>query len=94
MLLIIDNIELAVRFRHLTREESKQLFSKTLKYFRLSKGFSQNELARKLGILFQQIQKYENGRIRIPDSRLIRICNILGISLDEFLRVAFKDELD
>jgi transcriptional regulator with XRE-family HTH domain len=42
-------------------------------------GLSQEAVASALGITFQQVQKYENGRNRIAVSTLIRICHILGI---------------
>ncbi len=45
---------------------------------------SQQALARKLGITFQQVQKYEKGGNRIGFSRMCDIADILGISLDYF----------
>lgn len=33
----------------------------SLRYYRLSRGFSQEKLAEKTGITFQQIQKYEKS---------------------------------
>ena len=50
-MIIPSDIELINRFNRLTKEESKQIFSKTLKYFRINKGFSQNKLAKELNIL-------------------------------------------
>jgi transcriptional regulator with XRE-family HTH domain len=43
-------------------------------------GLSQTDLASRLGIAFQQVQKYEIGRNRISMGRLCHIANILGVS--------------
>jgi transcriptional regulator with XRE-family HTH domain len=43
-------------------------------------GLSQTELASRLGIAFQQVQKYEIGRNRISMGRLCRIADVLGVS--------------
>jgi transcriptional regulator with XRE-family HTH domain len=39
----------------------------------------QKELARRLGVSFQQIQKYEKGTNRISASRLWELSGILGV---------------
>jgi len=41
-------------------------------------GFSQEQLARKIGITFQQVQKYEHGTNRVSFSRLVEIARALG----------------
>jgi transcriptional regulator with XRE-family HTH domain len=48
---------------------------------RLALGVSQADLAEKVGITFQQIQKYEKGTNRISAARLFEICNALGVPL-------------
>lgn len=45
---------------------------------------SQKELAEKLGITFQQVQKYEKGVNRIGAGRLYSIANILGVDIAYF----------
>lgn len=45
---------------------------------------SQEELGKKLGISFQQIQKYEKGTNRISASRLYEIAAVLKTSVDYF----------
>jgi transcriptional regulator with XRE-family HTH domain len=47
-------------------------------------GMSQVNLAKSLGIAFQQIQKYEKGTNRIGASRLQRIAEILGVPIGFF----------
>ena len=45
---------------------------------------SQQTLARKLGLTFQQVQKYEKGENRIGFSRMCDIADVLGTTLDYF----------
>jgi transcriptional regulator with XRE-family HTH domain len=40
-------------------------------------GLSQDELAREIGITFQQVQKYERGTNRVSFSRLVEIAHVL-----------------
>ena len=47
-------------------------------------GLSQTDLARQLGISFQQVQKYETGTNRISASRLHRAAMVLGTSVESF----------
>lgn len=51
---------------------------------RSSLGLSQTALAQRLGVSFQQVQKYETGQNRISASRLHRVATILGTSVDAF----------
>ena len=50
-------------------------------------GLTQNQLAKKLGLSYQQIQKYETGLNRITAGRLFLISKIFFTDLDYF----FKD---
>jgi len=49
--------------------------------YRLSRGMSQSALGEKIGVTFQQIQKYENGVNRIGSGRLQKIAAILGVPI-------------
>jgi transcriptional regulator with XRE-family HTH domain len=51
---------------------------KRVRTFRMQKGLSQTELATKIGVSFQQIQKYEKGTNRISSGRLEAIAAALG----------------
>lgn len=46
-------------------------------------GLSQTDLGHKLGVSFQQVQKYEKGVNRMGASRLIQICEALQISIND-----------
>lgn len=47
-------------------------------------GYSQQYMANKLGLTFQQIQKYEKGGNRVGASRLWDISKVLKVSMDFF----------
>ena len=51
---------------------------------RLLLGMSQEELAKAVGLTFQQIQKYERGANRISASRLTEIAKAMKTPLDYF----------
>ncbi|WP_168464765.1 helix-turn-helix domain-containing protein [Wolbachia endosymbiont of Ctenocephalides felis wCfeT] len=50
-----------------------------IKELRLIRGFSQEELGRKVGITFQQIQKYESGKNSVSIERLYAIAAALSV---------------
>ncbi len=53
---------------------------------RLTKGLSQQQLGEKLGITYQQIQKYEKGKSRISSSTLFQISQILEVPVLYFFQ--------
>jgi transcriptional regulator with XRE-family HTH domain len=59
-----------------------------IRIFRTHRGMSQSDLAEKIGVAFQQVQKYENGTNRVGASRLSRIAAALGISIGELFEPA------
>jgi transcriptional regulator with XRE-family HTH domain len=48
---------------------------------RTALDLGQADLGRKLGISFQQIQKYESGVNRVSAARLFEICEVLDVTL-------------
>lgn len=66
-----------------------------IKFFRQLKGLSQSEISVHLGITFQQFQKYESGKNRIPVPRLMKLANIFGVKMSIFfentVNVMFED---
>jgi transcriptional regulator with XRE-family HTH domain len=48
---------------------------------RRQRGLSQAELGERIGVSFQQVQKYENGTNRVGASRLTLIADALGVPL-------------
>jgi len=51
---------------------------------RTSRGISQTDLGKKIGVTFQQVQKYEKGINRVGASRLTRIAKVLGVPVSTF----------
>ncbi len=56
-----------------------------LRTLRKSKGMSQEQLGKALGITFQQIQKYERGTNRISASMLVKSARALEVSPNTLL---------
>jgi transcriptional regulator with XRE-family HTH domain len=52
---------------------------------RMARGLSQTELANRIGVTFQQVQKYEAGANRITMGRLTRIARVLGVTVGYLL---------
>jgi transcriptional regulator with XRE-family HTH domain len=51
---------------------------------RLLLGMTQEDLGKALGLIFQQIQKYEHGTNRVSASRLSATADILGVPISFF----------
>jgi transcriptional regulator with XRE-family HTH domain len=54
---------------------------RNVRIWRMAKGLSQAQLATRLGVTFQQVQKYEVGANRIGTGRLVKLAAILGIPI-------------
>ncbi|THD81569.1 XRE family transcriptional regulator [Aliigemmobacter aestuarii] len=57
---------------------------KRIRHRRWMIGMTQQQLADKVGIKFQQIQKYETGMNRVSASRLWDIADALGVAIGFF----------
>lgn len=57
-------------------------------------GISQEELGKKIGVTFQQIQKYERGSNRASASRLYEISRILNVEIGFFFEGFDASQLD
>jgi len=56
-----------------------------LQMLRIQNKFSQVKLGSKLGVTFQQIQKYEKGFNTISLHKLLKICTIFDIEFSHFI---------
>jgi len=54
---------------------------RNVRVWRMAKGLTQAQLADRIGVTFQQLQKYEIGGNRIPTGRLVKLAGILGIPI-------------
>lgn len=62
------------------------LVGNNIRILRLEKGFSQADLAERLGVTFQQVQKYEKGINRVGSGRLARLSQVLCVSVSRFFQ--------
>jgi transcriptional regulator with XRE-family HTH domain len=62
-----------------------------IKEFRKRYGISQIELAERIGISFQQIQKYEKGATRISVMRLQQISEAFDVKITDFIEQREKN---
>ena len=62
------------------------VFSIKLKKLRHDCGWTQGQLARKLGVNTQRISKYERGVIMPPTAMVLKIATVYNVSLDYLLR--------
>lgn len=62
-----------------------------LKRLRQSRGMAQEAVGDALGISFQQIQKYEQGKNRISASRLCSIADFFKVPLLALLPLRYRD---
>ncbi len=71
------------RIKDATRSLDQYIGSK-IRERRSSMGISQEKLGEKVGITFQQVQKYERGQNRVSASMLYNIANILNVDFAFF----------
>ncbi len=64
---------------------------KRIRHRRWMVGMTQQQLAEKVGIKFQQIQKYETGMNRVSASRLWDIADALSIKVEFFFEGADQE---
>src|SRR5947209_20083102 len=62
-------------------DQIDKIVGQHIKIRRVAEGMSQTELADKLGLTVQQVQKYEKGTNRVGAGRLFRIAEILQVPL-------------
>jgi transcriptional regulator with XRE-family HTH domain len=67
-----------------TSTEADKLVGQMIRIQRLSKGLTQSQLGARLGISFQQIQKYEKGTNRIGSGRIFEIAGLLEVPVGVF----------
>lgn len=65
-------------------EHVDQCIGNKIYSLRLAKGLSRQELAEKIGVTHQQLQKYEKGINRISVGRLVLIAKALAKSVEFF----------
>ena len=64
--------------------EVSKLIGINLRGLRLRCGFTQKQIARTLGVSFQQVQKYETGQNRLPIEKLMVLRALYGADYESF----------
>jgi len=68
----------------LIMKRHNRLIGESLRRLRLRAGLSQMKLAERIGVTYQQIQKYESGKSSINVERLLQIADALGVPVISF----------
>ncbi len=64
-----------------TITEIDRIIGERIKIYRKNSGLTQSDLARKMDLTFQQIQKYEKGKSSITIKRLMQVSSALHVPL-------------
>jgi transcriptional regulator with XRE-family HTH domain len=67
-----------------------KLVGRNIRVHRLVKGLTQEGLGEKLGVTFQQIQKYEKGTNRVGSGRLYQIAALLEVPVTAFFEGGYS----
>jgi len=60
------------------------ILAQRLKFYRMRHGFTQSRIAEVIDVTFQQVQKYENGKNRIPVDKLYMLAQLYQVAMDDF----------
>ncbi len=72
-------------------EDINQKIGKRIKDTRIGKKLSREQIARRVGVTQQTIEKYEKGLVNIPFIRLVQVCNAMGVCITLFLQKEDND---
>ena len=75
-----------------TKEDTQ--IGQRLRALRMDRKMSQSDLGDKLGISFQQIQKYERGVNRVSAVRLNQIAKLLGTTIEQLSGFGGGQQID
>lgn len=68
--------------------ETRYKLPSRLKYLRTSKGITQEDLAKAIGVSRQSVHFYESGRMKVSAERAVDIAEFFGVSLDTLVGLA------
>tara|TARA_R100001163_G_C5060870_1_gene197742 strand:+ start:1241 stop:1624 length:384 start_codon:yes stop_codon:yes gene_type:complete len=87
----------------LTDEQHNKRIGNAIKHFRLNyknpdkpktRGLTQTELAKRIFVTFQQVQKYEKGTNGTSSYRILQIADALNIMVIDLFIYAYQDKAD
>ena len=67
-------------------ESGKETLGQRLARIRKERGFTQQHLAERAGLIQVLISDYERGKLRLSAEMAIRFVDVLGVTTDELLR--------
>ncbi len=70
----------------------EKALGKILKNMRVALGYNQEDIAKEIGVTFQQVQKYEGGTNRISLYNFLKICNFFNISFSDIIEKVEQEE--
>lgn len=65
-----------------------KMVGNNVRMLRLRNDMTQLQLGEKLGLSFQQVQKYERGKNRLNGEKLQQIAEIFGVSIPSLMNVS------
>lgn len=65
----------------------------SLRAARVNAGFSQEKLAKLIGVSKSTVSRWETGILPVPESLLLRICEICSLRIDSVTADVKKDAL-
>lgn len=65
---------------------SKMKYSEKIMLLRKEKGFTQEELAYKLGVTRQAVSRWEAGETAPDMASIVKLCEVFGVSADYLIR--------
>jgi transcriptional regulator with XRE-family HTH domain len=77
---------MAVESRNPRHGALDALLGERIRRRRRELGLSQSALGTRLGITFQQVQKYENGTNRVSATMLMKLADALALSVTDLLQ--------
>ncbi len=74
-------------------EITNRRIGRRLREARIPKGFTLTKLAERLGVSYQQLQKYESGVNSMTPGKLVKLADILGVTVGSFFDVRENEPL-
>ena len=74
--------------------EGDRAFAMIMTEFRSMRRLTQQELAQKIGVSYQQIQKYEKAKNRISMGRAFQIAEALDVPLTTLIQLMYRPEME
>lgn len=68
----------------LTNQQVDKFVARKIRERRIALGFTQQMLAKRIKVTYQQAQKYERGTNRVTAGRLFEIARVLGVPVSYF----------